>query len=162
MQIANCRLILHDNGNDVAKTYVTPAQVAILRRMFTSTAKKDPITDLKILPGEAASFDKPAEYYDTDVLNDDDTIKFKAGSLKSKATLRLRTDAEEVARLRRMYHKTIIEQVFPGLNPTLPKTFDEVKPEPLTQDQKPMDAVWTDEATFVGKEKPVAPPAPPK
>lgn len=152
MQIANCRLILHDNGNDVAKTMVTPAQVAILRRMFTSAAKKDPITDLVILPGEAASIDKPAEYYASDEIDDNFTppiVTAKAGALKKKATYRPRTDAEELARLRRLYHKSVIDELFQGLNPKLPVAFDEVKPEPLTQDQRPIDAVWTDEVAYL-------------
>jgi hypothetical protein len=150
MQVANCRLLLHENGSDIPLKLVTPAELLLLVKMHTSNVKRWPVTDLKIVEGqEAASIDRPAEYYDADVYGNDDQITHRAGSLKKKATYRARTIQEELARLRSKYNKKDIEDVYPGADPTriMPLTFDEVKPGPLLQDQAQGPIVWTDEAT---------------
>lgn len=160
MQVANCRLLLHDNGSDVALSFVTPAEVALLGKMHMGNVKQWPIKDLKVMPGEAASIASPAEYYTQDEFDVNGEKTIKAGDIKTKATYRPRTDAEELSRLRRKYHKTTIDAAFPGLNPVLPKTFDEVKPALLDENKPAGPDVWTNDVTVPAAKAPAEKPNP--
>jgi hypothetical protein len=161
MQRADCRLVLHTNGSDIALKNITPAEAQILIAMHTDNAGQNPLKELKIHEGEAASVDKAAEYFDTEVTDNDGKIVNRVGDLKKKATYRLRTDAEEKGRLLTKYAKKFVEAQYPGANPSLPKTFAEVK-SVLKENEAPTKAVWTDEVVVKTTSAPTPTPTPAK
>ena len=149
MQIASCRLMISDNGSDVAVANVTPAELVILAVEHQNNAKKYPITDLKVRPNQdAASIDRAAEFYDhtdEEVIyktlgkkndkgewkpvdkDDEGGTPILVGHLKTAASYRKRTDPEELVRLTRKYGEKKVKALWSDISPTLPQTFDEAE-----------------------------------
>ena len=117
METASAWILLHDNGNNVFKKGRTPAEAQVLTKLHQPNVKKNPIVDLKIT-GQAASIASPAMPEELD--NNGKVVK-PATPIK----LRPRTGPEEIARLRTIYHKHVINEMFPGANPKVPATFEE-------------------------------------
>lgn len=113
MQTCKCLLKLNDYhvGNKVG---VTPVEALILQRIHNKEAGGKPIQSA-VLTGDALT-----------------EVRDKAGNVISS---RLRTNAEEVRRLKAMYPVRaksgapgthIIDDLYPGVNPQLPQTFAEL------------------------------------
>lgn len=110
MQIANCRVVLNREGTDVFRGMITPAEAQLLRYQFEPQAGGNPITHLEILDGEAAVIVKR---------DDEDPNNI------AKAKKRKRGNNDEIRRLMGKYENKVIDKLFPGMNPTLPETFEE-------------------------------------
>lgn len=116
MQIANIRLVLNAEGTDVQRKNVTPAEATLLRTMFEGLVRSNPVTLIEIVKG---GNDEPAQAAvivsrDHEDLNN--SKKFK---------LRPRTNIDEIRRLKNKYDAKFVEKLFPGVNPSLPATFED-------------------------------------
>lgn len=122
MRTINCRIKLNEH-QDVPGRGVTPAECVLLRAMHDPTAAKY----AKAEPAEQQK-------------------KFWGVIVKPIAAAdATRTNAEEVQRLRAKYHQRaksaapdshFIDDIFPGMNPELPKTFGEIGLEVSAPDEK--------------------------
>jgi hypothetical protein len=138
MQIGNVWLVLDKQGSNVRLTNVTPAECLLLAHndkalndaklhSHQHNAGRFPLQGLEIV-GDAIS----------QVERQDELGVWEPRMVNGKQVLR--TDAEELARLRRKgYVEKMISMAFPGVSPSLPKLFSDVqgwKPD----DQKVIDA----------------------
>jgi hypothetical protein len=146
MELANATLYI-GNESTVPLKSITPAQARVLVAMHSDRAKKIALTDIEVI-GKAATVEIPGR----------DTEYDKDGKIITQALapkLRDRFDLEELARLRTLYHKTRIEEVFPKGTLKLPQTFAEAaeawKPVPVVEQGKVGN--WSDTPLPMKNEK---------
>lgn len=97
MQIANCSCAIDGFKSDVQKLNTTPAEVLILREMFTAAANGDPVLDLSI-KGEVTR---------TEMEEKQRLMELYGGARMSDGT-------------------SLVEKIFPGASPKMPLKFAEV------------------------------------
>ena len=133
MQTINCGLKLNEYHTGVA-TGVTPAEALVITAIHSPgvDAGQFPAIVSPVLAGEAVTVDSPAVPAEEEqhllggrVIPAKDAIPAKTHP---------RTDAEELARLKNRYTQTlegdpkkhVVSQLFPGIAPKLPATFEEI------------------------------------
>lgn len=129
MNTINCRIKVNEY-QDIAGINITPAEAVILRVIHDPSAANFSKT---ATPEEQNNFwkflsnVKPAGIAQTQIGDE--------GEEEAKPVYRKRTTAEEVARLRSKYlmraksgaqGSHIMDDIFPGQNPQLPETFEEI------------------------------------
>ena len=127
MNTIHCR-VKQNEYQDIGKRHVTPAEALVLRAIHDPAAHT--FASQATSPEEVAKFWKvlvtPVASGEAEtVIHDED------GKVISK---RARTIGEELARLRNAYpvrsrvnqKQHLIDELFPGLNPQLPTTFQEI------------------------------------
>lgn len=119
------------------KRDLTPAEVLLLATIHHKNAQGSPLGDDWSVTGEAVTVDAPSVPAEDETFNPQ-TGKTTPGKPAIPAKTHKRTNAEEVARLRKKYvnarvrldNGTDVEafgSVFPGIMPKLPQTFDEIE-----------------------------------
>lgn len=139
MNTIHCR-VKQNEYQDIGKRHVTPAEALVLRSIhdpaaatFASqaTSPEEIAGFWKVLVNPVASGEAETAVHDAD------------GKVISKHA---RTNGEELARLRNLYptrsrvnpKQHLIDELFPGLNPQLPATFQEIGlPVAKPEDPKP-------------------------
>ena len=119
MELGNAWVIIGLKGSNVLKKAITPAEAQILVASFKNAAGKFPLEDLEIT-GTAQSVGS---------VNAEGKVAFKP-----------RTDAEEKARLKRLYDVKFVEKMFPGANAKMPVTFADAFPT-ITEPTAEVEAV---------------------
>jgi hypothetical protein len=123
MQIAHARLKIDSSGADIPLKYVTPAEVMALRAGHGPVINGEPVTQVYVV-GDADRSDKTELSRLTE--------KYKKLLISSKGQM-----------------VSVVESLFPGVNPSLPQTFKEagisVLPEPPIIPPPPDDAPDGDE-----------------
>lgn len=119
------------------KRNLTPAEVLLLATIHHKNAQGSPLGDDWSVTGEAITVDAPSVPAEDESFNPQ-TGKTTPARPAIPAKVHKRTNAEEVARLKRKYanarvrldNGTDVEafaSVFPGVMPKLPQTFDEIE-----------------------------------
>ena len=133
MNTIKCGIKLNEHHTGVASG-VTPAEVLVLNAIHYPGADRGiyPVIVAPVAEGEALTVDEPAvaaqEAYELP-----GGRKFPAIEAKPAKT-HPRTNIEEFDRLKRKYTATVdgdpkkplVGQMFPGVNPSLPQTFEEI------------------------------------
>lgn len=109
-------MVVNDQGTDVPKRMLTPAECQLLRAMYESIVRTNPVTNLQLIMGKN---DEPAAAAVIVSRASDDLEN------ESKFKLRMRTNADEKRRLVQKYGEKPVNGLFPGLNPNMPATFEE-------------------------------------
>lgn len=141
MNTINCRIQVNEY-QDIPGIGITPAEAIVLRQIHDPSAANFSKT---ASPEEAANFwkflknVKAGDVAMTQIGDD--------GEDEAKPVYRKRTNAEEVARLRSKYlmraksgaqGSHIMDDIFPGQNPQLPETFEEIGLKVEAPDSAPL------------------------
>jgi hypothetical protein len=119
------------------KRNVTPAEVLLLATIHHRNAQGSPLGDDWAVVGIAETVDSPSKPAEDQSFNPQTGVTIPARPAVPAKTHK-RTNAEEVARLKKLYANARIrlengqdvaafESVFPGIMPKLPQTFDEIE-----------------------------------
>lgn len=119
------------------KRELTPAEVLLLATIHHKNAQGSPLGDDWSVTGEAITIDAPSIPAEDESFNPQ-TGKTTPARPAVAAKTHKRTNAEEVARLRKKYANARVRldngneaeafsSVFPGVMPKLPQTFDEIE-----------------------------------
>lgn len=133
MQTINCGLKLNEYHTGVA-TGVTPAEALVITAIHSQGVDvgQFPAIVSPVLSGEAVTIESPA------VAAEDEQILVSGRVIPATPAIAAkshpRTDAEELARLKARYTQTlegdpkkhVVSQLFPGIAPKLPATFEEI------------------------------------
>lgn len=104
---------------------LTPAECQLLKNLYQPLTGSNPITQLEIIKdGEGV----PARAA---------VVVSRDSKDPTKVKMRVRTNSDEMRRLRGKYQETKLEKYFPGMNPSLPETFEECGFEEGLQWQQP-------------------------
>lgn len=121
----------------IFKRGVTPAEVLLLAAIHHKNAAGTPLGDDWAVTGEAVTVDSPSKPKEDATFNSVTGERVPARDAIPAKTHK-RTNAEEVARLKKHYANARVrldngqdvgafESVFPGIMPKLPQTFDEIE-----------------------------------
>jgi hypothetical protein len=109
MEIGNAWVVIHNNGNNVEKRGITPAEAVILNTAYGKMIGGKAVTQLKITGDAeiATAFDEEGKPTET----------------------KPRTNAQEARRLIAKYGEKVVEKLFPGAMSVkkLPETFAEAE-----------------------------------
>lgn len=133
MQTINCGLKLNEYHTGTSEG-VTPAEVLVLTAIHSPGVDRGvfPVIVDPVLSADAITIDEPAQpAEEASVLNNGKKIPAKEAV---EAVTHARTQIEEYERLKRKYTQTlegdpkkhVVTQLFPGANPSLPETFEEI------------------------------------
>ena len=133
MQTINCGLELNEYHTGVGEG-ITPAEVLVLTAIHSPGVDRGvfPVIIDPVLSADAITIEQPAQpAEEAAVLNNGKKIPAKDAV---EAVTHPRTQIEEFERLKRRYTQTlegdpkkhVVTQLFPGANPSLPDTFEEI------------------------------------
>jgi hypothetical protein len=163
MNTIHCR-VKQNEYQDIGKRHVTPAEALVLRAIHdpaahaeaSSAAPEDQARFWKVIVNPVASGEAET------VVHDEETGK--------EVSRRARTNGEELIRLRRHYPTKsrnnpkihIVDEMFPGLTPKLPETFQEIGLQVDAPHRTPARAHGSELATRTDDERVVKYEAAPK
>jgi hypothetical protein len=121
----------------IQKRDVTPAEVLLLATIHHKNAQGSPLGDDWAVTGEAVTVESPSKPAEDATFNPITGVTLPARPAVA-AKIHKRTNAEEVARLKKIYANARIRldngtdaeafpSVFPGVMPKLPQTFDDIE-----------------------------------
>jgi hypothetical protein len=172
MNTIHCR-VKQNEYQDIGKRHVTPAEALILRAIHDPAAHT--------FASQATSPEEIARYWKVLVnpVASGEAETIVRDEAEKEVSRHTRTNCEELARLRHLYptrskknpKEHVVDELFPGLNPQLPQTFQEIGLEvaPPTaakpasrRGHGPEMATRTDEERVVKYDKNPAPEKAPK